>query len=70
MENKDEPDIVRALRLSIEWQSFRTFCIARTTCKGCPYRKDHVCSITCSDKILSKIAEAARRYFVEQGISI
>ena len=70
MPNENDTDIVQALRLSIEWKSFQQFCISRTSCKGCVYRKDHICSMTCSDKILAKIAEAARRYFVEQGITM
>lgn len=70
MNNENEPDIVRALRLSIEWKSFQKFCTNRTTCKDCPYRVNQVCSTTSSDKILAKIAEAARRYFIENGISM
>ena len=65
--NTDEK-VILALRLATEWKAFKIFCKERTTCKGCPYCVNHICSVTCTEKILFKIADVAQEYLEKNNL--
>ena len=70
MPSENDTELIQALKLAVEWKDFKIFCAGRSTCKGCPYCENHICSMTSTDKILTKIAKAAREYLIKEGIPI
>ena len=70
MSNEINDEIIDALKLSAQWKDFKDFCNSRKNCKGCPYEKPHTCSYTSTEKIMTSIARAAKKYLTDNGIPI
>lgn len=67
---ENESEIVEALRLAVQWQAFKTFCKTRSECRGCPYQSNHICSFASTEKIMNKVADAAREYLKKEEIPV
>lgn len=63
-------EIITALRVIIRWTDFRNFCDKRTACKGCPYYRDHICSMATDQTVMKRVAKAAERFLTQEGIMI
>ena len=70
MTSENNSEMINSLRLAIRWKDFRQFCLDRSTCRDCPYLESHVCSISSTEKVLSKVAESAREYLKIEGLMI
>ena len=70
MPNEIDTEIINALLLAVQWSDFKAFCKLRSNCKDCPYSVDHVCSFISTDRVMSGIAKAARKFLIDSGIPL
>lgn len=63
----NDTEIIKALKRIVAWSDFKSFCHERSKCTGCPYEKEKVCTLSCTERIMKQTVEAARKYLDEQG---
>lgn len=54
--------VIYAMKLIVSWQDLHIFCMTRSTCKGCPYNKHHVCNKKTTEQVLEVTSKIFRMY--------
>lgn len=55
--------VVYAMKLQCAWWDMRLFCLDRSTCKGCPYRKHTVCNKKTTEEIMEITTRIYKTFF-------
>ncbi len=62
---KDKKPAENAMRMIIMWEDMLEFCMPRTTCDGCPYKKKKCCDKQSTESVLRSASQVFREYLEE-----